>query len=201
MAATPGCSLPWHQMQAKYIAGTLYGMGCRAYTGLDLSGNIFPAIAPNEWWFNKLNMWHESLWFWNPKAQHGSGATPAHQAAAFADETCLADMLHSYDEHIWRPMIVDDPLTGGERMLSKPVRKFSRNELRTRIGDVCIQLHDYSFGHNGALCIDCGATHSCRASCWVVRPLPPGAVAPTHQHHHMRMTKFAWLRVFLMHQA
>ena len=97
-------------------------MHCRAYYGLDLSGKLFPSLAPNDWWFAKLNMWHESLWFWNPGATHGSGATPAHQGARFADETCHADALHSYDEHIWRPMITDDPATGGERMASKPVR-------------------------------------------------------------------------------
>lgn len=66
-------------------------------------------------------MWHESLWFWNPKATHGSGSTPAHFPARFANETCFADMLHSYDEHIWRPMIIDDPATAGEHMASKPV--------------------------------------------------------------------------------
>lgn len=82
---------------------------------------MFPSIAPNDWWFNKLNMWHESLWFYNPKATFGSGATPTHQPAAFYDEQCHADMLFSYDEHMYRPMIPDDPATGGERMLSKPV--------------------------------------------------------------------------------
>ena len=67
-------------------------------------------------------MWHEALWFWNPAATQGGGAVPAHMGARFADETCFADMQHSYDEHIWRPMIVDDAATGGERMASKPVR-------------------------------------------------------------------------------
>lgn len=73
---------------------------CRAYYGLDFHGKLFPSIAPNDWWFAKYNMWHESLWFWNPKATSGGGATPAHQGARFANETCHADMLHSYDEHI-----------------------------------------------------------------------------------------------------
>eukprot|EP00892_Ulva_mutabilis_P004822 jgi/Ulvmu1/2711/UM014_0167.1 len=99
------------------------GSDITAYYGLDLSGKLFPALAPNDWWFAKLKMWHESLWFWNPKATHGSGTTPAHFPARFANETCFADMLHSYDEHIWRPMIIDDPATGGEHMASKPVRK------------------------------------------------------------------------------
>jgi hypothetical protein len=94
---------------------------CRSYHGLNLSGRLFPSLAPNPWWFAKLNLWHESLWFWNPKATTGGGAVPAHQGARFADETCFADMLHSYDEHIWRPMITDDAATGGERMASKPV--------------------------------------------------------------------------------
>jgi hypothetical protein len=89
-----------------------------------MHGNVFPSIAPNDWWFGKLNMWHESLWFYNPKATFGSGATPAHQPAAFYDETCHADMLFSYDEHMYRPMIPGDKATGGEKMLSKPVRCF-----------------------------------------------------------------------------
>jgi hypothetical protein len=93
-----------------------------------MHGNVFPSIAPNDWWFGKLNMWHESLWFYNPKATFGSGATPAHQPAAFYDETCHADMLFSYDEHMYRPMIPGDQATGGEKMLSKPVRR-SRPEV------------------------------------------------------------------------
>ena len=98
-------------------------MSCSAYYGLDLSGKLFPSLAPNDWWFAKLNMWHESMWFWNPGATQGGGAVPAHLGARFADETCFADALHSYDEHVWRPMITDDAATGGERMASKPVRR------------------------------------------------------------------------------
>lgn len=112
---------------------------CRAYYGLDLSGKLFPALAPNDWWFAKLKMWHESLWFWNPTSTHGSGATPTHLSARFANETCFADMLHSYDEHIWRPMIIDDPSTGGELMASKPVCCFHP------ISELMIGVHAY--GH------------------------------------------------------
>jgi len=97
------------------------GFGCSAYYGLDLRGKLFPSIAPNDWWFSKMNMWHESMWFWNPQQTTGGGATPAHLGARFASETCFVDTHHSYDEHIWRPMIVDDPATGGEHMASKPV--------------------------------------------------------------------------------
>ena len=111
-----------YKCDLRKLCTLLFHENCRAYVGLNLRGNMFPSIAPNDWWFNKLNMWHESLWFYNPKATFGSGATPTHQPAAFFDEQCHADMLFSYDEHMYRPMIPGDAATGGEKMLTKPVR-------------------------------------------------------------------------------